>query len=191
MKTSSLTLSVAAFVALSACAGGAPPETRLYTLDYRASEPLPELDGNLSIALDRLELAEYLEQPGLTMLEQQNQIRIATFHIWGEGLRTAVPRALTYDLAKACQCPVSDPSTTGIASSADNRIRVRVERFSATDTSEVVLSGRYLMTDKEGKQMERYFNLSSDLEQDGYDHAVSKMRDLVSRLAIQIVSELK
>lgn len=189
MKTVSLAVLIPAFAALSACAGSAP-ETRLYTLDYRAAEPLPKLDAERSIALARLELAEYLEQPGLTMLEGQNQIRIATYHIWGEGLRTALPRALTYDLSKACKCPVSDPTMSGIAARADNRIEVRVERFSATETSEVVLSGRYWVIGPEDERSERYFNLSADLEQDGYEHAVSKMRDLVSRLAIQIVTDL-
>ena len=189
MKMAKLTTLIAALAILSACAGKSP-ETRLYPLDYRATEPLPELDGDRSIALVRLELAEYLEQPGLTMLERQNQIRIATFHVWGEGLRTALPRALTYDLAKACECTVSDPSMSGFAALANNRLEVRGDRFSATDTSQVVLSGRYWVIGKQGDRVERYFNLSSDLDQDGYEHAVSKMRELVSLLAERMVADL-
>lgn len=169
---------------VSACGSQQQP-VQLYILD---PQPSPSIDRlyDEKITLVELSIAEYLDQPGLVMLQNRNEINIANYHIWGESLRRAIPRVLGTDLRQRCNCLFTDNSLAGDNESSAIEIRLSVEKFYITDRGLVVFSGHYWVGASEETRQRHEFNFSTDLEADGYPHAVTKLRNLVGELASDI-----
>ena len=169
---------------VSAC-GSKPQQVQLYILDHQPSSSI-DRSRDEKITLVELSIAEYLDQSGLVMLQNRNEINVANYHIWGESLRRAIPRALGVDLAQLCNCQFTDNSLAGGSENFAIEIGLSIEKFYVTDRGLAEFSGHYWVRAGEGTRQRHEFNFSTDLETDGYPHAVTKLRNLVSELASDI-----
>lgn len=142
-------------------------------------------------------IAEYLRQPSLVMQVDQHQLHYSHQDVWAEKLQSSFFKALLQDLnTTGKRNYVSSSSPEAI--SAVTTISIKLEHFHATDASTVVSSGWYWLsknemqhpknTDLENSSHGFYFE--SDLEQDGFAHAVIKLRTLIGDLAKQIEKDI-
>jgi len=110
-------------------------------------------------------------------------------HLWAENLELAVPKLLLKEL----QSQSSDFNfyirNLDFVPQTDYRLRLHIDNLQATELGEVVSSGRYQLitnaTPSETHTVDCYFK--EDLLDDGYEHAVEKMRILIQDIAKDVL----
>ncbi|WP_339721501.1 ABC-type transport auxiliary lipoprotein family protein [uncultured Paraglaciecola sp.] len=149
------------------------------------------------VVVQSLKIADYLRQSNLVMQLGEYELHYSRQDVWAEELESSFYNALLQDLnsyGKRNYVVSSSPDATG----ATTIINIKLEHFHATDASTVVSSGHYwLSVDdiKVGKNKglttsSHSFYLESELKQDGYSHAVEKLRMLVENLANKIEKDI-
>ena len=149
-----------------------------------------------------LDLPDYLQQPHLIMQLDQHQIHYARFDMWAEPLKIAFHKALVADLNKNndnIQFMVKSAQERDVADLHHDALVVRIDSFHPTSTSIVILSGVFWQesANQNSKNnpnnrphhqpIAQQFSLQLTLQQDGYSHAVSQMRQLVTMVAEDIL----
>jgi uncharacterized lipoprotein YmbA len=149
------------------------------------------------VVLQLLNVADYLRQSSLVIQINQHELHYSRQDVWAEKLQSSFYKALLQDLNAIGQrnyVPSSSPNSTH----ASATISIRLEHFHATDASTVVSSGHYwvsalnpkIVKSKDLVTSSHAFFFESDLEQDGYVHAVEQLRTLVVSLSKQIERDI-
>ena len=182
---------------LSSCSSG-PSNVRYYLLHTAKNKVSHTSDESKpTIVLQLLNVADYLYQSSLVMQVSQHELHYSRHDVWAEKLQTSFYNALLQDLNVGGQ-------RNYIASTSPNvpfafaSVIITLDHFHATDASTVVSSGKYwLLADNdlasEAKRVavsSHSFFFESELKQDGYAHAVEKLRTLISNLATQIERDI-
>jgi hypothetical protein len=131
---------------LSGCAGGGA-ELRYYLIDPM---PLPELAGadpGLSVQIRDLDVPQYLERFQIATRGPGNRVDYALNHQWGEPLRKNLLRTLATHLGHSLGTVQVATPLTRLASPADLRVRVHVERFERGVDGRVQLHARWQLVD--------------------------------------------
>lgn len=177
------------FIALTACSSKALRVN--YYLLYSA-EPVSVnvTEKTQDIVLNEIILADYLKQSSLAMKIANNKLYFSRQDVWAESLQTAISSALLNDLNvnsaiqfNSYRAPT--PKKNG------NQITLQIDHLYSTQQSSVEMSGRYwLHLNGNVGSVEFPFYLQLPLKQDGYSHAVSQQRDLITLLANKILQDL-
>jgi uncharacterized lipoprotein YmbA len=147
--------------------------------------------------LQLVNVADYLRQPSLVMQVDRHELHYSRQDVWAEKLQASFYKALLQDLNATGQrnyVASSSPNATHAAV----EISIKLEHFHATDTSTVVSSGRYWLSQndpqaskaKDVTTSSHSFFFESQLNQDGYAHAVEQLRTLVVSLSKQIEKDI-
>lgn len=168
---------------LLGCSSATSPQVNYYLLD---SEPKATQNKTATriVQLNPIHLPRYLDQPQLVTRDNNQKLIIANYHSWADDMSNSIRRILLNDLNSS----IDDVFYIESCQKCDNLI-VNIEHFYPTSNGEVVLSGKYQLK-KNNKSNYYTFFLEDDLERDGYDHAVTKMRRLLQKLAVQINKEI-
>ena len=67
-----------------------PPVSKSDEVIQRADKP--------ALVIERVELAEYLQQSGMIIQTGNNQLQVSRNNLWAESLELALPKALVRDL---------------------------------------------------------------------------------------------
>lgn len=155
------------------------PQVNYYLLD---SEPkaIQNKAALKTVQLNPIHLPRYLDQPQLVTRDNNQKLIIANYHSWADDMSNAIRRILVNDLNNSIDDIFYIESCQNCES-----LTISIEHFYPTVNGEVVLSGKYHRK-KNNKNHHATFFLTDDLERDGYDHAVKKMRQLLQKLAHQI-----
>ncbi len=176
---------------LLATACSSVPETSYYLLTSAApgaavggAESTPGEAAEAVLGLGRIELADYLRQPGLVLETAAYQIRPATYHHWGEPLPRGVRRALAANLTVALP-EVRVDGDPAREDRIDYRLDVDVERFHGTEQGTVVLGGRWSLHQAKGHRLlaSDQFNYQQAITQSGYRASVEVQAELLARLS--------
>lgn len=149
------------------------------------------------VALQLLDVADYLRQPSLVMQVGQFELHYSHQDLWAEKLQSSYFKALLQDLNSSGQRSYVAASSPE-AIKAITTIKVKLEHFHATDASTVVSSGHYWLSAKQLTKdktkdltsASHSFYFESELKQDGYAYAVKQLRALVANLAKQIEKDI-
>lgn len=172
---------------LLAC-GTTPSTLHYYVLDqdtsaYQQNKPNIEVE---KITLSKVILANYLQQPSLSIEQDDHKIYYANQHLWAEDLDSAIARTLTNDFNLSSNehymLSNSDPN----ASEGKYQLQVQLDHFSATQSASVILAGKYWILEGQSTIINRHFYFEKTLLQDGFSHSVSLQRQLLKQLAAQI-----
>lgn len=185
MKTKSMIV-VLAVLALGACAT-APVEISYYML----ASPVPrvenirELSDKPSIVIESVELAAFLRQAGLVMQTGNNQLEVSRRHLWAESMEQAVPKVLFRQMQLQSRDFVYYVKFLDFVPRTDYRLRLHIDNLQATDKGEVIAAGRYqLIAEKDtSKSVTADFYFTRDLDEDGHEHAVQQLRELIGDIA--------
>lgn len=162
---------------VSACTSTPAPQSKIYVLD-----DLPNSVANDAaelIAINKIELPDYLNQGKLILRQQDQQILVANYHIWADDLPDSIRRVLAYELSNNGQ----EYRAVNSCSACDE-LTVRVDHFYPTDTGEAVLAGSYTYSRSDAEsEIYKQFSFSRALREDGYDEAVYQMRQLLLQLS--------
>lgn len=193
MKCSYSIAFVLLLLSLSACSSQ-PAKDQYYSLILQAGDATTSARSGAAKAqliVGPIQLARYLDQPGLAMQLGANQIRIANHHFWAEPLDEAIGKLLVHDISSQVDEIAVDRDAGRWTDDGDCRLRVEFDRFHATQDSRVVTTGRYWVRDNSsGKSTKREFDLVRPLSDDGYSHAVRQLRATIASLSGEIVEHI-
>ena len=135
-----------------------------------------------------VKLPEYLQKPYLVMQLDENKIHYSLFHLWAEPLNKGFSKALLFDL--------NNEQSSHYVVSSDNahqltaeKILITLDYFHITERASVILAGQFLVQNGTNKSYQR-FTFEQTLAADGYTHAISQMRLLITQLSKQITMSL-
>jgi len=164
-------------------------ETQYYLLNSNQQVKSTDKKVNKTVVVNLLELPAYLYQPHLVMQLDEHRLHYARFDMWAEPLQVGLSKALINDLNlndKGLQFITED---LGIGDQYNHKITVQVDNFHAKTDSKVVLSGMFWMK-VNGKLVAKQHPFSFELllKEDGYSHAISQMRQLISMMSAAMLS---
>tara|TARA_R110001592_G_scaffold84865_3_gene250826 strand:- start:1448 stop:1921 length:474 start_codon:yes stop_codon:yes gene_type:complete len=142
------------------------------------------------LAIEDVEMAAYLRQSGIVMQTSGSQLQISKQHLWAENLELSVPKYLATAMQSQSTNYQVYVRNLDYVPSAHYSLRLHIDNLQATDQGEVVSSGRYQLIDNEDSKQSITvdFYFERDLQEDGYSHAVAKIRELLSDIATDVIS---
>ena len=182
-------------IGLVGCAGS-PTKTAYsyYLLTTTPSQPIEnqaQADRPLVI-IKPIHLAKFLEQPGIVMQITPHQFQPARTHLWGESLDEGIQKALLQDLKAIHSNYTVRGEHQWITRLARFQLQLNITQFQVTNDATVVISGSYWITDSPAKNVyiNRDFSFQTELTENGYEHAVAKLRKLIHQLSLQLNKSL-
>jgi uncharacterized lipoprotein YmbA len=143
------------------------------------------------VTLKPIYLADFLQQSNLVQQISANQLEYAAYHYWAEPLDKSLEKLLVNELnqlAVATVITTLDPRSK----QADMELRVEFQQFLPSYQGNVLAKGQYWLVDKTQNEIKTdSFNYAIALEQDGYEHAVSRLQLAVASLAEDIAQALQ
>jgi len=174
-------------IAALACAN-APVERSHYLL--RATHaPEGAVESEAKVGLRRVEVADYLAQPGLVVQVGRDEVRAAKNHLWAEPLARGVRVYLRSALADALGEPVAVGRIAKEAGSVV--IDVAIEEFHGRlDDGGATLVASYQISVQE--QVTRYrYAATASLPEDGYSGLVAAEKELLTEFAAAIADSVR
>ncbi len=183
-----------ATVLLVACAS-TPPAIQRYTLPQLASMQVPvstPLASTVTVQLEPVNMAEYLDSRGLLYQSSDITISEAGGHVWAENIREQLNRAMRQELAAmVAPLQVRDAMQMLPADARDYQLSIQVERFQGHHDGHAVLSGSWSLRDSSGRLLETHpYLLQKALAEDGYPALVRSLDAAWRELATQIAQGL-
>ena len=178
-------------LAISACASE-PLSISYYLLSTPSAEQarMQAMTEKKVLAIEDVEMAAYLRQSGIVMQTSGSQLQISKQHLWAENLELSVPKYLATAMQSQSTNYQVYVRNLDYVPSAHYSLRLHIDNLQATDQGEVVSSGRYQLIDNEDSKQSITvdFYFERDLQEDGYSHAVAKIRELLSDIATDVIS---
>ncbi len=183
-------------LALSACASSTSSSISYYLLDSSEGATHSKIVSTKTVKplvlLETVALSEFLAQSSLVLRLDNHRLHSAQYHVWAEPLTDAIAKALLKDLRHQAENYHFEQVDRQWQSKEAHRLRVQIDQFYPTAQKNVLITGRYwIKSTKNGSIIAQDFAFTQSLTEDGYTHAVTKMRVLVTTLATGIVSILK
>lgn len=178
-------------LAIGACASE-PLSISYYLLSAPSAEQArtQSMIEKKTLVIEDVEIAAYLRQSGIAMQTSGDQLQISKQHLWAENLELSVPKYLATAMQSQSANYQVYVRNLDYVPTAQYSLRVHIDNLQATDLGEVVSSGRYQLIDNEGSKQSIAvdFYFERDLQEDGYSHAVAKIRELLNDIAADIIS---
>lgn len=185
------TLSLLAVICLLSACSSAPVTLKHYLLDQQLNAYQGQTyNGETLVTLQRIKLARYLQQSQLAMLQQDNQLYFASQHVWAEELNHGISRALRNDINQQQDMYIFAANEPGQKQS-QYQLQIQIDHLVATDQSKVMLAGKFWLMQQQELKASTPFYFEASLSQDGFDHAVSQQRKLLSQLAEKITQVIQ
>ena len=136
-------------------------------------------------------LGEFLRQSSLLVELDDNEMHFAMNHVWAEPLVEQIPKVLLKDLRRSNTEFHFERETSEWFGKEVYSVKIQIDQFHPNARQEVVMSGRYWVTDiGSGQTKEKEFFLSDTLTEDNYGHAIVKMRRLITVLSESLIRSL-
>jgi len=184
------------FLLLAGIAGCAsePVTVHYYALvpPVSAADEVVQRMDKPTLVIERVELAQYLRQPGMVIQTGSNQLQVSKNNLWAESLELALPKALVRELQRQSDDYSYYLKTLDWVDQTDYRLRLRIDSLQATAQGEVITSGRFQLISEHGAKPQVFvdFNFQRDLDQDGFEHSVEQIQLLVAEIAGAIIESV-
>jgi len=182
------------FLLLTACTSNSTVQLNYYLLDSSTSPSLnsDKINENRPlVVIGNVKLSEYLQQSSLSMQTAEHLIHHAHNHLWAEPLPDAVVKVLLKDLRAITAEYGFEEMANRWQGKARYQIALQVNQFHPITQQQVILSGRFWLTDLVGDKTQAMdFNYTKELMEDGYAHSVEQQRQLLNELAQHIAASI-
>jgi uncharacterized lipoprotein YmbA len=183
-------------IALGACARSQP--TRFYVLTPLAAEQRQEpIDANerrLVIAIDPVEIPEYLDRPQITTREGNScRLNLAEFDRWAEPMKSMLPRVLAENLSQLLATERVVLQTWKEKGAIDYRLSLAFVRFEGARAGKVLLVARWAIVDRDGQEVSPFTRSKVVIEtaEPDYGALATAMSEAVMQLSREIAQTLQ
>lgn len=170
----------------------APPRISYYVLD-NPEQPVPATNSQAeAVTLASLTLPDYLRQDGLVMQLGPNQLHMSDQHYWAQSMSTGIESVFLKQL-NGNNTPFQLLSATDPgARESQYQLHIQFFHLLIEQHNAVRLQASYWLTDNHHSQtlLRGNGNISLELTDDGYPHAVAKMHQTLITFSQQISAEL-
>jgi len=170
---------------LGACSSQ-PPEPSYYLLRSDQPESTRALRTSSEYALGQVEIAPYVDQPGLVLEMRDGEMRPARQHLWAEPLYDSVRVLLLQEISAAYGADILPQTISG----AGHTISVRIDQFHGTAAGTARLVAYWWLHDSGGLQTAYQFGGERALAGDGYGALAAAQKALLKELAVAIAGSL-
>jgi len=173
-----------------ACAG-APPSTTRYLLPVDVPEGVERIAPPIRVGLARVEVAPYLDQPGLVVETEVGQIRPAHRHQWAEPIDLGLHRHLRAELTRALGFGVSGDSSQ--RHRWDYAVDVSIDRLHGTLAGDAILIAHWRVTPLQSGRDPVTYRLAArePLAAQGYPALLDAEVELTRALAAAIADSVR
>ncbi|MDH4573312.1 hypothetical protein CUR86_13260 [Salinicola acroporae] len=179
-----------ATAALAGCAAQSTPANR-FTLPEIESPPSPAsaISANQQLSVSPVEVASYLDQEGIVMQTSDIELNAANQNLWAEELGHQLTRQLRQSLSAEL------PSVTVVSSAQGGagaqRLSLSVDQFQGRYDGRAVVSGEWQLHDGNRLVMQRHFDVTRPLENDGYPALVRALGAVWKDVARQVAAAIR
>ena len=178
-------LGLLAIILLTACSSQ-PPKSATYLLRSDVSIENRERVANPTVAIAKLQVAEYIDQPGLVLETETGNIHSARHHRWAEPLRVSMRQFLASEIGQHIG---SDVAIQGSSNPGQTRVDIRIDQFHGTPRGSAVLVAYWNIINSE-QQSSHQFSRQETLTRDGYDGLVEAQKALLVQLGTAIADSI-
>ncbi len=166
---------------------GQPVQTHYYLL--RSEDPISsrQLNPSERFAMGSVNIAPYIDQPGVVLQLGGGEIRPAMHHQWAEPMRDSVRNFLLVAVSQE----LGEDVFPSEISNADTVLDIRINQLHGTQDGEVVLSAVWML--RKGNDLVASYNFleRSPLSNDGYPALVEAQEALLQELASTIANSMQ
>lgn len=175
---------------MAGCSSQPAPKTYFIALQHTTDPGLRSPDmgsgGLCSLAVNRVNLADYLNTNGLLYQTSPQELVVARQHLWAGSLAEQIQFRLNNLLSQPC----SGPATWTLSTDEPTRLGqldLTVTEFYGSYTGEAVVGGQWRLVDKmQQVLLEQPFQYRIALPEEGYTALVSSMDKGLIQLADDI-----
>lgn len=171
-----------AVLALAGCLSSPPrPDNHYYTL-LQPDQKIEWETGNEDVQLSVVSIPDYLKQSRLVMQSDSGKVTFANFHRWANNVESEIEHNLVLQSNKIS-------STLNYVNNCDNcsSIDIVVTNMLVSESGQAFFSGYWLAIDADNSTIRQSFLYQQAIDGDGYQSAVSSYRNLINKLATDIV----
>lgn len=150
-----------------------------------------DISARQSVRLNVIKVPDYLKQSKLVLHTAPHQMHFSASNLWVQTPEKEIRAALIADLNSLSEEHYFTNFEPTRGADNDLSLFIDITHFYPTENSEVLLNGYWTLTSKSNERKDHQFHFITELELDGYGHAVAKQRTLVFELAEQIASQIR
>jgi uncharacterized lipoprotein YmbA len=145
------------------------------------------------ILIEPIQLTDFLRQPGLVIQKTNHQIQISNIHRWAEDLQRASSRIIRQQLEGALPEYRFENQSAQWKAKPLLRLTIELEQFHIINhQKQVITSGQFWLFDNNNSLLlKKAFSFEESLNQNGYEHAVSRLERVLHKLSKQIADDLQ
>lgn len=186
-------LAVVMLLGTMGCISAPPaPPTRHYTLGAPLAEPASLPQGDITIGLGPVKLADYLRRPQIVSRVSDNEIALSDFHQWAGSLQEGVTNALAsyLDISPSVRLVHTYPWRANFP--VDYQVTVTITQFDGALGGEVTMLANWSIYRVKGggevtTKRSSFLVTTAGRE---YTHLVAAHSVCLERLAIEIAEEI-
>lgn len=181
---------VIAGLLIGCASGGAAPEVTHYLLRSTTPAASGETQGLTDVGIGRVNVADYLDQPGIVVEMSPGQIRPANYQEWAEPLGTGLKLFLRPEIARV----VGHDIDIDRGRQRDWRLTVDIDivEFHGTLSGSARLNASWTLTNGKGDLVGAFrFSETESLRQSGYGELVAAQTTLAARLGAAVGQSIR
>lgn len=164
-----------------------PPEYSTYLLRSEKSLDSRPLMLTNDTYLGAINVASYIDQPGLVLDMGEGKMNVARFNVWAEPLRVSLRPFISSEISAQLGFDVSQYPQSN---KQGRRIDISIDQLHGNDKGQAVLVALWTITEGDALSSHRFAETVT-LKDDGYDALVAAEKGLLQELALAISGELK
>lgn len=190
-----LVMFIAGAVLISGCSYS-PPSSFYLLQSMPGIEKVKQASSTgqgLAICVGPVMLPKYLDRPQIVTITRTSEVKLASFYRWAEPLQDNFIGVLAENLSQLLGTDRIIIFPRESASSSDYQIMVTVIRFDGEAGGNAVLSARWSIYGKGGKQelVSKKTDLSEPAGAEGYEALVSAQSRTIAGLSKEIAGAIK
>ena len=174
---------------LSACSSS--PTSLNYYLLHEPGQIVANVATDISnhptVYLRSLTTPDYLKQRNLSMQINDSELHFAPRHVWAEPFANDFKMALGEALSENHKLRLRAESKWTNPTQPEYILDIQLSDFIPTHHGNIILRGQYRLELDGATPLIVRFNFEQSLHEDGFTYAVMQMRELISKLANDIV----
>lgn len=183
------TLLTIATATMAGCAAQSTPANR-FTLPEVESPPSSAVSvSSRQLAVSPVEVASYLDQEGIVMQTSDIELNAANQNLWAEELGHQLTRQLRQSLS--AELPGTTVVSAAQGGAGAQRLSLSVDQFQGRYDGRALASGEWQLHDGNRLVMQRHFEVTRPLDDDGYPALVRALGAVWKDVARQVAAEVR
>ncbi len=175
-----------------ACNSTPAPDTHFFVLTPNAFTTTDDLSVSSNVTSDKIvalkpiKLAEFLDQPGIILQTGTHEIEVAHYNRWAEPLQRNLHRYVLQSLATQLPQYHFQTNNNFQKTETHKELEITLNQFNGTADGLALLSGHWILVDKNLSPIKNTFTYRTKLTDSGYPELVDELGKLLDMLCSDI-----